>query len=246
MSNFFLLNEAIELNDFEDFKLGMSELNSIEKSVSHFFRKHHSIYNLKVYEDLCTNYGQVEQAVIIYIEQLLSCEDYISSEVTANVFCGNNLNGFLGIDFSKTKISAQKQIVDDVTYNQWNYNFSSNLDKLKLVIQNYNSNPSFEKDFNNLSNNIQESIIEQFDKAKGRGFVTPFFPDTKIIKDVSPNNYKCKVLELRVYSPTALRVYFNESNGEVYIASIEQKNNPNQNDDINAAHRILQNIIINI
>lgn len=97
--------------------------------------------------------------------------------------------------------------------------------------------------FKNLDESAQISIIDEFKKAKNRGLATPFYPDTKIIKDVSPDNYILKVMELRVYTPIALRIYFNESKGMVFLASIEQKSNPNQNDDIKAAHKTLQTML---
>jgi len=72
----------------------------------------------------------------------------------------------------------------------------------------------------------------------------PFYPDTHIIKDVTPEKSRCNVYELRVYTPTALRVYFNESHGKVYMASIEKKSNPNQTKDIQKAHNLLNKLIL--
>jgi hypothetical protein len=104
----------------------------------------------------------------------------------------------------------------------------------------------FERDFSKLSLLEQQSIIDEFEKAKGRGLITPFFPDTKIIKDVTPNNPKCKVLELRVYAPTALRVYFNETVDNVFLSSICLKSNPDQSSDIKKAHGILHKLILTV
>ena len=64
-----------------------------------------------------------------------------------------------------------------------------------------------------------EDIIA-FVKAKNRGFKSPFYPDTKIIKDVTPAKFKCRIMELRVYTPIALRVYFCEKKDSVFYFHI--------------------------
>jgi len=237
-----MLNEAINLNNFKEFKEGMLELVVIEKQKNDVFYKHDSIYELICYVELVTNYGQEEQEITRFIEQLSSCKTYIDSEEKALLF-ENKRNAFLGINFSSTTISIEKQIFNDLSYKNWNFLILSKYEKLKSILENSYSSSNFKKDFNNLPENSQQSIIDEFIKAKKRGLVTFFYPDTKIIKDVSPLNYKCKVYELRVYTPIALRVYFNENNGNVFLASIEQKSNSDQNKDIILAHKILQNII---
>lgn len=104
---------------------------------------------------------------------------------------------------------------------------------------------SFERDFFKLREIEQQSIIDEFKKAKERNFATPFYPDTKIIKDVTPDhNPKCNVLELRIYTPTAIRVYFSETKGKVFVAKIGYKANPDQNADIKNAHLNLYKMII--
>ena len=243
MSYFFLLNEAIETNSFDFFLNGIECLNSIERDENHNFKKHTSVYDLINYSKLFDNYGEKEQLAVVFIEQLNNCEEYINSELGALGYCGTNQNGFLGIDFSKTSISKIKQITDNDNYNNWIYYHLSNIEKLKRVIPNYSFYPSFEREFKDLNANLQDSIINEFIKAKQRNLKTPFSPDTKIIKDVSPKEAKCAVMELRVYTPVALRVYFCEKGGVVYLASIEQKSNPNQNLDIISAHKILKTML---
>lgn len=120
----------------------------------------------------------------------------------------------------------------------------SKLELLKYSIGNVVLSSSFEKDFLSLKSELQDSIIDCFDKAKGRGLVTNFHPDTKIIKDVTPSKAKCKIYELRVYSPVALRVYFNESSEKVYVSSVELKSNPNQSEDISKAHSLMYKMIV--
>ncbi len=116
---------------------------------------------------------------------------------------------------------------------------SSTFDQLKQIFRSCYYKDSFEKLFYSLSLLEQQSIIDEFEKAKNRQLLSPFYPDTKIIKDVSPKNGKCKVYELRVYSPTALRVYFHEGEKSVHLASIQKKSNPDQNADIKKAHDII-------
>lgn len=102
---------------------------------------------------------------------------------------------------------------------------------------------NFERDFRKLNQAQQQSIIDDFQKAKERNLASPFYPDIKLIKDVSPQNAKCKVYELRIYTPTALRVYFHETENTLFLASIEAKSNPDQNQDIKTAHNLLLKLI---
>lgn len=103
---------------------------------------------------------------------------------------------------------------------------------------------SFEREFGKLTLLEQKSIIDEIVKAKGRNLKTPLLPDTKIVKDVSPDNAKHQVCELRIYHPTAIRVYFCELNDKVYIASVEKKSNPNQSNDIKKAHNAIRRLIL--
>ena len=242
MSNFFLLNEAIELERFDFFLNGIYSLNSIEKKEFHHFRKHSSVYELKNYAKLFESYGQIEQLAVIFIEQLSTCEKYINCEESASEFCGNDINGFLGIDFSTNDIIDIKQISNNDKYNNWIYHYLRNIDKLKDIIPNYKFSSSFEKEFKDLSVEVQKSIIDDFIKARERNLATPFSPDTKIIKDVTQSNFQYKIMELRVYTPVALRVYFNELDGFVNLISIEQKSNADQNEDIKKAHTKYKNM----
>src|SRR5690606_3445190 len=143
------------------------------------------------------------------------------SEEKANQFCNSNINGFLGIDFSNTDIQSLKQINDDSKYKDWIYIFSNCIDNLKSIIPNYKLSNTFERDFFQFDVEVQKSIVDEFKKSKDRNLVTPFYPDTKLIKDVTQDNFDYSILELRVYSPVAIRVYFNELNGFVNLLSIE-------------------------
>ncbi|OQX93053.1 MAG: hypothetical protein B6I17_04515 [Tenericutes bacterium 4572_104] len=125
-----------------------------------------------------------------------------------------------------------------------NFEQLSLYDRLKVILGKYIFSTAFERDYQNLTNAEQQAIVELFERAKHRNLITPFYPDTHIIKDVSPEKNRCNVYELRVYTPTALRVYFNESHGKIYVANIEKKSNPNQTKDIQKAHNVLNRLIL--
>ncbi|MEY8870271.1 hypothetical protein AB9K24_12250 [Meridianimaribacter flavus] len=246
MSDFFLINETLEVATYEIFKNGLLELNSIEKRGDHVFNKNSLIYNLDFYASLFSNYKQEEQVIVKFLEQLTTIDEVINTEELANAYCGTDINGFLGIDYSRGVIKDQiKKVSCNDTYVIWISNYASNFAKLNAVVDNFKFSDKFEKDFQGLNEDVQESIIRTFIKAKKRGLVTPFYPDTKIVKDVSLSNRKCTVLELRVYSPVAVRVYFNEDNGHVNVVSVEQKSNPDQNADIKKAQDNLLNMYPN-
>lgn len=130
MSNFFLLNESIELAKYDEFVFGISELVSIDRGKEDIFLKHNSIYDLKVIDQLYSKIGGfTEQAISKYIEQLNLSEVYMPTE---NIFDNQfpfDSNAFLGIDFSKTTISSSRHIINDSTYkrfsdaNLWNVTF---------------------------------------------------------------------------------------------------------------------------
>lgn len=118
------------------------------------------------------------------------------------------------------------------------------LEQLRLILGTGIFHTAFEKSFNTLSTVEQDSILERFKRAKARTLMTPFSADGDFVKDVSPLNSKLKVYELRIFSPTALRVYFHEGNDKVYVSSVEHKSNADQNSDITRAEKILYRMIL--
>lgn len=116
MINSFLLNEAIQMKDFELFMNGMSELIAIKMEKGDSFFKHKSIYNLDILNTLYSDYGPVQQQIIKFIEQLSPVDEYIPDEDTFEDLHINGLNGFIGIDFSITEIKEEKQITDQITF----------------------------------------------------------------------------------------------------------------------------------
>lgn len=129
MSNLFLNNNSLEEIDYKQFKSGIIELILIEKNDSHTFWKNASIYNLSLIKDeLYIKLGsQEEQEIYRFIEQLKLCENDINTEEEANAFCGSDLNGFLGIDFTNVQIDLKKQVKNQVDYNNWCYAYHPNL-----------------------------------------------------------------------------------------------------------------------
>jgi hypothetical protein len=109
---------------------------------------------------------------------------------------------------------------------------------------------NFKKSFLSEKNEIQQSIIHAFKEARNRNLVSPYYPDTNIIKDVTPNsNKKAKVFELRVRYPKELRVYFYESVEKVYIAKIGYKadykeDGSAQTKEINTIHQVLHTMVL--
>lgn len=129
MSNFFLLNESIELVKYDEFVLGLSELVAIDSEKEDVFIKHDSIYELVNIELLYSNFGFTEQAISKFIEQLNRSETYISTEIAFDDLFPDDSNAFLGIDFSSTNILSTKQIISNTIYkafvdaNLWNVTF---------------------------------------------------------------------------------------------------------------------------
>lgn len=119
-------------------------------------------------------------------------------------------------------------------------------EQLKVELKDLIYSTAFEKAFLSEPNEVQISIIDMFIYAKKRGLATPYYPDTKIIKDVTPdnNNKKAKIYELRVYSPKSLRIYFFEFKGIVYIAKLEYKSSYKKVDSTSQAKDIKRSLTI--
>lgn len=97
----------------------------------------------------------------------------------------------------------------------------------------------FKKAFEALSIPTQTSIVRKFTDAVNQDAIDT--PDDNTVKDVTPSKKpQCIVLELRIYSPVAIRVYFNKTEGKVYLASIGLKAKKKaQSTDITHAHSVL-------
>lgn len=240
MSNFFLNNKSLNIDDFDVFKDGIIQLMRINKKQEHVFYRNDSCYEVSHFSSrIFPNLNDIDIFNIYnFFAKLSPCDANIQNEEGLNQFCQSEKNGFLGIDFNGQTIQEHKKIIDSTAYMSWIRHYQTNLELLTSFLGNSTMTKNFEKSYYSLSSDAQKSIQDEFEKAASRNLVTRFYPDTKIIKEVSSSN-KCKVLELRVYQPVALRVYFDEIEGTVYLASIEQKSNPDQNEDIIKAEKLL-------
>jgi hypothetical protein len=143
MNNFYLLNEAIDVNDYKTFKAGMLELNAIEKESDDRFLKRNTIWNLNMIVDhLYSGYGQEEQVISQFIEQTATIEDDITEEKKFDRVYPNELNAYLGVNFSNTSISSQKQITNNDSFQTlkhndlWNVTFRNIWDRRRKLFPN--------------------------------------------------------------------------------------------------------------
>lgn len=116
MSNFFLSNDAINLNNYTDFISGMSEINSVIKSelnATDNFTKHYSVWQLPIITTkLFTVKGHSEIVIISMIAQLKDSTNLYMSHQAYDADFPNECNAFLGIDFKPTAIIIARQIIN--------------------------------------------------------------------------------------------------------------------------------------
>jgi hypothetical protein len=119
MTNCFLLNEAVGVDDLNEFKEGMSLLLTIEKETDDKFLKHESVWNLAIFNQLFQSLGQQEQSIIKFIEQLKGTEIYIDCREIFDLTYPEMHNSFLGINFEKTGIPKTVQIINDCSFKEF-------------------------------------------------------------------------------------------------------------------------------
>ena len=164
----------------------------------------------------------------------------VHNDLKTNSLCLTSRSGGASvfIDNLYGKQSNTEYIVSCIKkINEENLNI---FEKIKSELNKPIITTAFGRDFKKLTNEQKESILKGFIEAKERGLTTDFYPDERLIKDVTPKNKSINVFELRVYSSTALRVYFHENPNKVYLVSIGKKSNSDQNKDIKAAYSILK------
>jgi toxin YoeB len=151
MNNFFLLNEAVDLKDYDQFKNGMLELNAIEKNFEDdIFLKHESVWYINIINLLYTTYEGSEQAIIKFIEQLQTINTNICNQVELEQKYPNELNAFLGIDFLNTPIVQEKQVRDFESFHYAKRHYYVNLqcngnkDKLRICLKQLYEKHQFE------------------------------------------------------------------------------------------------------
>ena len=243
MSSFYLHSEIINPTNYIDFVKGCYNLILINRNEEHIFYKNSDVYNLihirnTLYKDL----NSVNNRLIYeFLEKLSTCEENVNCEITAQNHCGSDINGFLGFTFSTVNYPYQKKISNQENYDDWILFYKNNFETILHMFGPNLYAKRFLKDFGNLSVLGQQSVITYLQKAINRKLISKFYPDTKIISDVSISN-KTSVYELRIYTPVAIRLYFCEENDIIYLASIESKSNPNQNQDIKTAEKIILNL----
>jgi hypothetical protein len=122
---------------------------------------------------------------------------------------------------------------------------SRNFEKLQLVIGQCCCSERFVDSFNNETLEIQEAIINHFIAAKDRNGNTPFYADSRLIKDVTPEKEtKVNIFELRIFEPVAYRVYFHETTATVYLGFLEKKpNKKTQSNQIKVAINCIKSLI---
>ncbi|WP_396194975.1 hypothetical protein [Flavobacterium sp.] len=118
--------------------------------------------------------------------------------------------------------------------------------KLIAIIGNCIYNERFQREFENLPSSTQKKVLDHTVQSINRKEKTRFYPDDKIIKDVTPNKEAdIKVFEMRVFNPLALRIYFYEAEEKVYFGGIEKKPKKKvQNLDILNAASVIKELII--
>ncbi|MDR1556560.1 MAG: Txe/YoeB family addiction module toxin [Tannerellaceae bacterium] len=119
MNNYFLLNEAINAKDYPSFKEGMLSVAAIEKEEEDTFRRHDSVWKLKIIEvffNKSNDWTQEDVVLSKFIEQMNPSDDYISGSDSFDRLYPGRLNAFLGIDFSKTAIETERQVTDSRSF----------------------------------------------------------------------------------------------------------------------------------
>ena len=124
MSNFFLLNSAIEVEKFDDFLIGINELSQIQKREKTQFIKHDSIWGIKIMLKLYEQSSQDVQGIMIFLERdFTTVENDILHEEFFDLCFPDEANGFLGINFSGSQIKVERQVIDQATYIDFFENF---------------------------------------------------------------------------------------------------------------------------
>ena len=130
MSNFFLLNEAINVENYQSFKEGFKEFVLIDKEAEDVFLRHDSFWQIELLAELYSNNYQLqdETAICKFIEQLTPSANYFINSTQINNHYVDEDNAFLGIDFINTTIEVDRQIKNNTEYLTFNHNNLWNVD----------------------------------------------------------------------------------------------------------------------
>lgn len=115
MTNYFLHNVAINVQEDALFRKGMLSLNDVhqEKIDNENFFKHDSIWNLSSINQLYLNPNGDINVILKFIGSLASKDKHYNTDEEIDEEFPNSQNAFLGIDFTKINgISYERQVID--------------------------------------------------------------------------------------------------------------------------------------
>ena len=146
--------------------------------------------------------------------------------VTSNTTATVDVNNLFGLDANTTFIKGliKQSLTDKLANFDKLIEMLSRAPKEKDKVQlKPHFSTRFKKGFDELSSQVQVSILEHFKAAMKRNGVTPLFSDNDLVKDVTPERVPFKVFELRIFKPVHIRVYFYEGTNRTYLAMVEKK-----------------------
>jgi hypothetical protein len=114
MNNFFLFNPALMVENLQYLILGFEKLIPIENHCEEYdhLYKRSDIWNLELMMELFSETSQSSAAIIKFIEQLSICNLTSFEEPFLDQKFPEMLNAFLGIDFSVTSTTLNRQITN--------------------------------------------------------------------------------------------------------------------------------------
>lgn len=99
----------------------------------------------------------------------------------------------------------------------------NNIEKLERILKDSKFSTKFKNEFNAVSKDIQDLIINGFNiiiENQNKNINTP----ETLLKDVTPNKEKkISIKELKLRDPIAKRIYFSKIEDKYYLASLEKK-----------------------
>jgi len=215
MSNFFLHNSSIASTNFDGFKSGIFKLIEVKKLPTHTFYKHDSVYSLSIIvnELYQAEFSQENQEIYRFLEQLSPLNEIIEREDQAQIFCGSDMNGFLGINFLGIPIAKSKQVVCRDTYKTWCFTFIT--DKKQLLLQTTLEPKS--KEVNLSDHHGKKELKELCDRLKNSPFVVSMrstnWGGKEFIRKVMDNGF----IEIVLHKTDRQYALYVETTGRDYL-----------------------------
>lgn len=124
MNNFFLLNESLNISAILDFELGIKNLTEIfiiKNSDLDTFLYHEDFWNYETHLGFIYDIpNKIDNELVELFYKLFgsfnSIPNYITDEQCFDRIFNNDCNGFMGIDFSSTVITNERQIIDPTSF----------------------------------------------------------------------------------------------------------------------------------